>query len=101
MILSRSGTVRIEFEVLASDHEVLGHRLDGLVVPRGVRVVQLNRGLKAYRPDSGTRIRAGDVLVLLADLDREPVLRTWLIDEWGRSGGRGGGGDHRATPRPS
>lgn len=94
MILSRSGTVRIEFEVLASDHEVLGHGLDELTVPRGVRVVQLNRGLKAYRPDSGTRVRAGDVLVLLADLDREPALRTWLLEEWARTGGRSG----RARP---
>lgn len=90
MILSRSGTVRIEFEVLASDHEVLGHRLDELVVPRGVRVVQLNRGLQAYLPDSGTRVRAGDVLVLLADLDREPALRTLLLEEWAHPDGRSG-----------
>lgn len=91
MILSRSGTVRIEFEVLASDHEVLGHRLDGLAVPRGVRVVQLNRGLKSYAPGSGTRVRTGDVLVLLADLDQEPALRTWLVHEWGRIDERRGG----------
>jgi len=98
MILSRSGTVRIEFEVLAADHEVLGHRLDGLAVPRGVRVVQLNRGLRAYLPDSGTRIRAGDVLVLLADLDQEPALRMWLVEEWGGSEGRGGERRHRPSP---
>jgi len=97
MILSRSGTVRIEFEVLSSDYEVLGHPLDALDVPRGVRVVQLNRGLRAYRPDSATRIRAGDVLVLLADLDQEPALRTWLLDEWGRSQGRDR--DRRGTRR--
>lgn len=99
MILSRSGTVRIEFEVLASDHEVLGHRLDRLSVPRGVRVVQLNRGLRAYPPGSGTRIRAGDVLVVLADLDQETALRSWLADDPGWTYGLGR--DTRDGPRPT
>lgn len=100
MILSRSGTVRIEFEVLASDHEVLGHRLDQLSVPRGVRVVQLNRGLRAYPPQSTTRVRAGDVLIVLADLDHESALRGWLVDEWGRTYGLARR-DTRDGPRPT
>jgi Trk K+ transport system NAD-binding subunit len=87
VILSRSGTVRIEFEVLESDREILGRVLDALVVPHGVRLVQLNRGLRSFAPDSGTTIRTGDVLVFLADLDEEPALRTWILDEAGRSDG--------------
>lgn len=84
MILSRSGTVRIEFEVQRSDEEILGRPLAGLVVPRGVRLVQLNRGLQSFAPDSDISIRAGDVLILLADLDREPTLRSWILEDWGR-----------------
>jgi Trk K+ transport system NAD-binding subunit len=76
--LELEDVVQTEFTVSRRDRRVVGLLLREVELPPAVLVTLVRRGGGLFVPDGNTRVKAGDLLVLMTTREHESELESWI-----------------------